>query len=55
MSGGKPKRPNALLRRDASAALFPILRDLGIPAALTDKAALALHRDMQYGPKVSLD
>ncbi|KAJ2931037.1 hypothetical protein H1R20_g6054, partial [Candolleomyces eurysporus] len=50
MGGGKSQRLNALLRRHASAALFPILHDLGIQAALTHKAAIALHRNAK-GPK----
>ncbi|KAJ2915185.1 hypothetical protein MD484_g5236, partial [Candolleomyces efflorescens] len=47
MGGGKSKRLNVVLRNDASTTLFPILSDLGIPAALTHEAALALHRSTQ--------
>ncbi|KAJ2929313.1 hypothetical protein H1R20_g7789, partial [Candolleomyces eurysporus] len=52
MNDGKSKKQlNALLRKNASAALFPILRDLGIQAALTHKAALALHLNTRKAAK----
>ena len=41
---GDGKALNAVLRKNASEALFPILRDLGIQAALTHMAGFALHR-----------
>ncbi|RXW23635.1 hypothetical protein EST38_g2239 [Candolleomyces aberdarensis] len=47
MGGGKSQKLKAPLRRRASAALFPILRDLGIQAALTHKPALALHLNVE--------
>ncbi|RXW23628.1 hypothetical protein EST38_g2237 [Candolleomyces aberdarensis] len=50
MSGEKVKLYQ-LLRMSASAALFPILRDLGIKAAITQGAALVLHRIAHHGPK----
>ncbi|KAJ2915703.1 hypothetical protein MD484_g4703, partial [Candolleomyces efflorescens] len=42
---GSGKALNAVLRKNASKALFPILRDLGIQAALTHMAGFALHRN----------
>ncbi|KAJ2911746.1 hypothetical protein MD484_g8669, partial [Candolleomyces efflorescens] len=49
MGGGKAL--NAVLRKNASEALFPILRDLGIQAALTHKGALALHLNTNRAAK----
>ncbi|RXW11535.1 hypothetical protein EST38_g14320 [Candolleomyces aberdarensis] len=51
MGGGKSKRLNAPLRKNASAALFPILHDLGLQAALTHKGAFALYKTTQTAPK----
>ncbi|KAJ2929312.1 hypothetical protein H1R20_g7788, partial [Candolleomyces eurysporus] len=42
---------NSLLRKNAVASLFPILRDLGLQAALSHKAAFALHEDSLNAPK----
>ncbi|RXW13647.1 hypothetical protein EST38_g12206 [Candolleomyces aberdarensis] len=42
---------NLLLRKNAVASLFPILRDLGIQAALSHKAAFALHENSLNAPK----
>jgi hypothetical protein len=56
MNGGKSKKElKALLRENASSALFPILSDLGIQAALAHRAALALHNNTRKGGKVSFD
>ncbi|KAJ2915707.1 hypothetical protein MD484_g4707, partial [Candolleomyces efflorescens] len=52
MNDGKSKKElKALLRENASSALFPILDDLEIRAALTHRAAFALHRNTRKAGK----
>lgn len=41
---------NAQLRQSASTSLFPILRNLGVGAALSDRGALVLHQGVVEPP-----